>query len=236
MKSPRVAVVGAAGYVGSALCEAIARQPDVVLMRVTRESYEQARGAFYDVLINAAMPSGRFWAKNNPDADYQETVQKTADLLKNWRCQKFVQISTVSARCDKDSVYGKHKAEAEKLCASDTNLIIRLSAMYSQNLSKGALIDMLNGRKVFVSGESLYPFAPLSFVADWISRNLDRMGLVEVGARNAISLQDIAKSMHWTIDFEGPAEDQSLVKPEPDFPDSRDVVAFLKKHQAVLKK
>ena len=227
------AVVGAEGYVGKALASALSRKPDITLSRVTRSNYDTMSKASYDILINAAMPSARFWAKNNPSDDFKETVEKTADLFNHWRYGKFVQISTVSARCQLDTVYGKHKSAAEKICGSSDNLIVRLGPMYSPELSKGVLIDMLNGKTLFVAGESRYCFAPLEFSAGWIAEHWDRSGIVEVGARNAVSLREVAEHIGGAIEFEGSLDHQEIVDPEKYFPDARDVFTFLegrKKH------
>lgn len=222
-----VAVVGANGYVGSALCAAFARNPNGSLTGVTRANYAEMRELSFDVVINAAMPSGRFWARNNPDKDFVETVLKTADLVSGWRFGKFVQISTVSARCQLDTVYGRHKAAAEKICGFGDNLIVRLGPMYSKELSRGVLIDMLRGRKVFVDAESRYCFAPLEFAAAWVTVNLDRSGIVEVGARNAIRLGDVANYLGAKIDFEGVIDHQEIEHPEATFPDAQGVFVFL---------
>ena len=222
-----VAIVGANGYVGSALHQALSRLPEYRVIPVIRADYEKAREIPVDILVNAAMPSGRFWAKNNPEKDFLETVGKTADLLYGWHYQKFIQVSTVSARCELHTLYGRHKAAAEKLCDPAEHLIVRLSAMYSDHLRKGVLIDILNHAKVYLSGESRYPFAPLSFVADWMAQNLHRKGVVEVGARNTVRLAEIARHLNEDISFEGPVENQELVNPDANFPDARDVFRFL---------
>ena len=222
-----VAVVGASGYVGSALCKALSLSPRYSLVGVTRENYAEMQGRSFDILINSAMPSARFWAKNSPDKDFIETVKKTADLLHNWQFKKFVQISTVSARCQLDTVYGRHKAAAEKLCDFGDNLIVRLGPMYSPELKKGVLVDILGGEKVFVDGESRYCFAPLDFVTGWVISHLDRAGIVEVGARDAISLQDVAKHLNSNVEFEGVVDHQEIESPEPDFPEARAVLDFL---------
>jgi nucleoside-diphosphate-sugar epimerase len=222
-----VAVVGASGYVGSAVSAALACQPNIAVVSVTRTNYATMREGSYDVLINAAMPAARFWAKNNPDKDFVETVQKTADLVYGWRFGKFIQISTVSARCQLDTVYGRHKAAAEKICGFGDNLIVRLGSMYGKGLSKGVLVDMLQGRKVFVDGESRYSFAPLEFVASWIAGNLGRSGIIEVGADNAISLRAVAHYLGRDVEFAGAVDNQEIEHPEPGFPDARDVFGFL---------
>src|SRR3989344_9324519 len=104
-----VAVVGAHGYVGGALCAALVKDASHSVTEVTRENYAEMQKGEYDVLINCAMPGARFFAKNNPEQDFVETVQKTVDLVYGWKYKKFVQVSTVSARCQLDTVYGRHK-------------------------------------------------------------------------------------------------------------------------------
>lgn len=222
-----VALLGANGYVGSALGTALVRDPGLAVAAVTRANYAQMRRRSYDILINAAMPSQRFWVKNHPTLDFVETVQKTADLIYDWRFKKFIQISTVSARCQLDTVYGRHKAAAEKICGYADNLIVRLGPMYSKELNKGVLIDLLKGRKVYIDAESKYCFAPLEFVATWIVDNLDRTGIVEVGARNTISLRAVARYLGVNPVFNGPVDHQEIMHPEENYPDAREVLCFL---------
>jgi hypothetical protein len=194
---------------------------------VTRANTAQIQGQTFDLLVNAAMPSKRFLAKTDPCRDFVETVQKTADLFYRWRYGKFVQISTVSARCQLDTVYGRHKAAAEKLCGVGNHLIIRLGPLYSPDLDKGVLIDMLQGRKVYCAAESRYGFAPLEFVSAWIAGHLDRTGTVEVGARNAVELREVADRLGCKVEFEGAVDHQEIQDPEPDFPDAREVIRAL---------
>ncbi len=226
MVKKNIAVLGSEGYVGRAVCTALEKKGEVPV-RVTRANYEAMKNASYDVLINAAMPSKRFWAEQNPEQDFQETVQKTRDLILGWNFKKFVQISSVSARTQLDTVYGRHKAEAEKQCKPGA-LIARLTSMYSEDLSKGALMDILNKRKVFVSGKSRYSFTPLEFAAAWIAANLDRAGVIEIGAKNSVSLEEIAENLGEKIEFSGPVDIQEIQNPAPDFPDARDVLMFMK--------
>ena len=221
-----VGIIGANGYLGSALCLSCRHFPSYAVTAVTRQNYADCPGVEYDVLINCAMPSARFWAKNNPTADFVETVQKTADLVYGWRFNKFVQISTVSARCQLDTVYGRHKAAAEVLCP-DNHLIVRLGAIYDHEMRKGVLIDMIQGKTVFVDAESKYCFAARGFVADWIAANLLRSGVVEVGGRNAICLKDVARHIGSRSTFVGDVDHQELLVPDPAFPEASEVLDFL---------
>ncbi len=222
-----VAVVGANGYVGSALCAALTRRSGHSVTRVTRATFDEMRSRSYDILINAAMPSGRFWAKNNPAQDFVETVAKTADLVHGWRFRKFIQISTLSARCQRDTEYGRHKAAAEMIGGFGESLIVRLGPMYSKGLRKGVLIDLLEGRTVFVDGSSRYGFAPLEFVADWVAGNLHRAGIKEIGAKDAIALRDLATHLRVRGEFRGAVDHQEIQEPEEGYPDARGVLAFL---------
>lgn len=224
-----VAVVGARGYVGSALHAQLLRRGDFVVTAVTRENYADARKERFDVLINCAMPSARFWAKSNPDKDYVETVEKTAHLLYDWTFKKFVQISSISARSQLDTVYGRHKRAAELLIDPMEHLIVRLGPMYSPELTKGVLVDIREGKKVFVDGKSRYCFAPLEFNAAWIASHLDRQGIVELGARNSITLEELAARLGVTASFEGMLDHQEIPSPEADFPDVYEVLTFMDK-------
>ncbi|OGG51095.1 hypothetical protein A2763_02020 [Candidatus Kaiserbacteria bacterium RIFCSPHIGHO2_01_FULL_54_36] len=222
----KIAVIGSGGYVGSALCKALTRRGYSVTT-VTRANYSEAKSGDFDIVVNCAMPSGKFWAKNNPKKDYEETVEKTARLLKEWRFKKFVQISTLSARTKSDTVYGAHKAQAERLCNPNEHLIVRLGALYSTSMKKGVLLDMLQGKKVYVDGKSRYSFVPLDFCAEWVAAHLERNGVVEVGGKNAIALVDVAAHIGAHVEFEGELDHQDLVSPESDFPEAKDVLAFL---------
>lgn len=223
----RIAVVGAHGFLGSALMDALPRSPEITPVGVTRENYEDMRQDTYDVLINCAMPSARFWAKQNPDKDFVETVQKTANLLYGWQFKKFVQISTVSARCQLDTVYGRHKAAAEQLCNFGEHLIVRMGNVYDAAMKKGVLIDMLQNKTVFADASSRYCFTSRDFVSNWIASNLHRTGIVEVGGRNAIALKDVATHIGSTSVFDGVVDHQEIQNSDPSFPEASDVLTFL---------
>ncbi len=223
----RVGIIGANGFVGKALCAALHSHAEYEAVPIVRASYDVHQKEAFDVLINCAMPSARFWAKQHPQQDFEETVTKTANLLYGWNTKKLIQVSTVSARCQLDTVYGRHKAAAERLCDSATALIVRCGALYSPDMTKGVLMDMVHKKKVFIDGASRYCFAPVSFVAGWIVSNLSRAGIVEIGGRSAISLQEIADHLGGGIEFEGAIDHQEVDGLEPGLPEARDVLAFL---------
>jgi len=224
----RVALIGSGGYVGSALLEKLQNVKKYKVTGVTRDNYSYWQKKDFDIVINAAMPSKRLWAEQNPAKDFVETVKKTADLVYGWHYNRFVQISTISARSELDKVYGRNKAAAEKISLFDNNLIIRLTSTYDDKLQKGAVIDILNGQKVWVDGKSRYSFASLDFVTGWIVANLERKGIVEVGARNSLSLEKIANHLSIKVKFQGKLDHQIVKNPLPEFPDAKEILSYLK--------
>lgn len=229
----RVALFGANGFVGKSLFSSLSATGDYHVVPVTRDNYAASIGEFYNIIINSAMPAARFWAENNPGKDFQESVQKTASIFYGCTFDKFVQISTVSARCQLDTVYGRHKLAAENLCNYGNNLIVRLGSMFGSGLKKGVLIDMLKGQKVFIDGESRYSFCSVDFVGNYIASRLDLSGIIEVGAFNTVRMVDIANYLQLPIKFEGSLDVQEIQNPDAKFPDAKEVFKFLDKFRAM---
>jgi dTDP-4-dehydrorhamnose reductase len=123
---------------------------------------------------------------------------------------------------------------AENICLVEENLIIRLSAIYGDDLKKGVLIDMLKGQKVFVSGQSRYSFTSVDFIAEYIASHLELTGIVELGARNTLSMIEIANYLDKRIEFEGAVDIQEIKNPEADFPKAEEVYPFLDKMKNLI--
>jgi nucleoside-diphosphate-sugar epimerase len=220
-----IAVIGASGLFGRALVQAFTDTSHTVTP-VTRSTYDSSRSAAYDVVINSAMPSKRFWARQHPDQDFIETVGRTADLLYGWRFKKFVQISSLSARCERDTVYGRHKAAAEVLCDRQDALVVRLTSLYGPDMTKGVILDIVNHAPVFVASDSAYAFTPVAFAAAWVASHLDAAGIVEVGARDTVRVHEIAEALGRQVTFSGPREHQKVQHPDATWPSAREVLAF----------
>ncbi len=226
MKS--IALIGSNGFVGESICKYILNDKNILITRVTRENYEEARDKKeYDILINAAMPSKRFWAKKNPYKDFIETVEKTFNIVNEWKSSKIIQISSISARSQLNTTYGRHKAAAEKLIDDKNNLILRLGPMYGKSLTKGVLIDMKKNEPVYVSKESLYAFAPVDWIGEWICKNMHLTGIVELGGNNPIKLEEVAKRIGSKSIFNGPIDNQIISKEIKHAPESRNVIDFI---------
>ena len=221
-----IAVIGAKGFVGSVLCDHL-RNSGFTVMEVTRGTYESARrNQAVDYVFNCAMPSGRFWAKNNSDSDFTETVEKTFKITSDFPQSKIIQISSISARVQLDSVYGRHKLAAEALLDPDKHLVIRLGPLYHPAMTKGALIDIINNKKVFLSGKTKYAFTPLRWVCDAILQHIDCRGVLELGSEGYVVLEELAASLGSSSDFQGISDDQVFLNGPNGRPQAQDVIAF----------
>jgi len=223
-----IALIGANGFVAKSINKYLFNNKNILLTSVTRENYEFARTEKkYDIIINAAMPSKRFWAKQNPDKDFRETIEKTFNIVNGWQSSKIIQISTISARSQLNTVYGRHKAAAEKLVNNEKDLIVRLGPMYGKSLNKGVLIDIKNDQPVYVSKESLYCFAPVDWVGEWICKNIHLSGKIELGGNNSIKLEEVAKKVGSKSIFNGPVDNQILSERIENAPEASNVIDFL---------
>ncbi|MGN9843385.1 NAD-dependent epimerase/dehydratase family protein [Nonomuraea sp. H19] len=227
----RIAVLGARGFVGAALTTAL-RGVGHEVAAVTRSTYaDHHRTGSYDVLVNAACPSRRYWAEHNPLDDHDETVRKTQELLQDWSWTLFVQVSSMSARVQPDTVYGRNRALAEQACETAGALIVRLGPMYGAGLTKGSLIDMLHDQPVYARGDSLQSFAPVEWCAKWIADHLDQKGVWEIGARTSITLREVRDAIGSRSVFATNRRDDqypALNPAEPDWPVAADVVPWLR--------
>jgi len=220
-----IALIGSNGFVGKSISKYILNDKNILLTCVTRENYEKARlERKYDILINAAMPSKRYWANKNPYKDFLETVEKTYKIVNDWESLKIIQVSSISARSQLNTIYGRHKAAAEKLIDIKNNLILRLGPMYGKSLNKGVLIDMKNNSNVYVSKESLYCFAPVDWVGEWIYKNMHLSGILDLGGNNAIKLEEVAQEIGSKSIFTGPIDNQIISKEIKYAPEARNVI------------
>lgn len=227
-----IALFGSKGFVGSEILKSL-KDKKYEVYEVTRDNFEESLrlDKEFDYVINAACPSARFKAKNNQMLDFKECVEKTARIFYETQFNKFIQISSLSARCQPDTVYGRNRLAAESVVNDGDSLIVRLGPMYGPTLKKGVLIDILNCSKVYASKKSKYSFSPLKFNADWIVNNLDKKGVWEVGSKNSIELGILARILELNIEFEGKVDNQEIKTIEENYPNVKLVIDFMKNHE-----
>ena len=222
-----IGILGANGFVGNEIYNNLKNKYKNIIS-LTRENYLDFVELNFDYIINSAMPSKRYWAKNNPNLDYEETVNKTKFFIENFSFKKFIHISSISARCQVDTIYGRNKKLSEDLCKKlNSYLIIRLGPLYGNKLSKGVIIDMINNSTVYVSGESKYAFTDIKWFGEWLCKNIDLEGLIEVGPNNYIKLLDLAKTINSNSKFEGPVDNQIILTNKKFDNDANNVINYI---------
>ena len=98
--------------------------------------------------------------------------------------------------------------------------------MYSNSIKKGAIIDIMNNKTVYVSGSSKYAFTPLEWACNEIFNNIDLCGTHEIGAKNYIKLKDYAKAINSKSNFIGGKDDQVFYNAPEHSPDASEVMKF----------
>lgn len=223
----QIGIVGSSGFFGCALTRN-AKKKDFEVIEVTKENYFDLKKKTYDYLINSATPSAKYWSSKNPFLDFQQTVELTADLVYNWNYTKFIQISTMSANDISDNhPYGINKKAAEIISLYKNSLVVRLGSLYGKGLRKGPLFDLLNQKRVYVNIKSKYNFIEVDFCADWILNNLNRHGIVQLGATDTISLSEIADRLKLDVKYEGDEEIIFSKEIEKMMPSTKEIWNFI---------
>src|SRR5258708_2712958 len=103
-----IAVAGAKGFVGSQIAAAVAASDYYRLIPVVRGDPFGDLFAQADIIVHAANPARRAAAEQDPQRDFLETVEKTANLLTAANRKRFVLVSSFSCRTQLDISYGRH--------------------------------------------------------------------------------------------------------------------------------
>lgn len=192
----RVVVIGAAGFVGSAFVRHFRKRGDDVV-EVTRSNYVQMTGTRGDFVVDAAGNSRKFWAEEEPYAEFDASVGHRLRTLRDFAGGVQVHISSVDvydelsspsttreecAAIGEGSNYGFHKELAERLVRryADAWLIVRLAGMLGPGLRKNPVFDILHGQPLRIHPDSRYQFIPTDSVAAITA------DLIDAGVRNDV--------------------------------------------------
>lgn len=172
---PRCLIIGARGFIGSALAaEAVRRGCEVGA--ITRENYADFQGRETDWLIHAGGNSRKYLDEQDPARGFEENVAGVAAALRDFRFRRFILISSGAvypreddpARNGEETVlgpnqptrYGFHKWLAELLAqySAPGRLIFRVGGCVGPGLRKNALYDLLSGGPFFVHPDSEFQY------------------------------------------------------------------------------
>lgn len=223
-----IAVLGSSGFVGSAIINEIKRRDTHHIISIKRSDDYESLLEKADYIIHSANPAARFFAKNNPEADFIESVEKTYRFHQLAKNKKFILISSISARTQLDTVYGRNRRSCECILDDESSLIFRLGPMFGGDKRVGALHDILRDEMVFVSEKTKYAFVNVDYNAKKIIDLIDQTGLIELGAKNSIELSELRKALASTSEFSGFDDTQIAISPQEDAPDVNEVLKYAK--------
>ena len=207
----KVAILGSEGFVGSELCKVLKTHYEVC--GVTRRNYGEKCDEEFDVLINANGNSRRYWANKNILEDFQASTISVYESIFDFNTQLYIYISSVDVYEKHDSpisteektcinpsglcAYGFHKYLSELIVRRHCPryLILRCSAMVGERMRKGPVRDLLDGKPLFITSDSMLQFIGTSEVAkiilSLINQNIYNE-TVNIGGIGTISLEYLA--------------------------------------------
>ena len=231
----KVAVVGSNGFVGSQICKVIEGSDKYSLIRITRGDNIDRLVGKADMVIHAANPAGRFIAESHPHNDFNETLEKTLNIVRAVNGKPLLLLSTLSCKTQMDTNYGRNRRSCEALVLMQEGVVVRLGPMFGGGRTKDTLHDILADRQVFVSPETCYAYVDVTWAASKIVALLSSpSGLYEVGASNAVSLSDLRDNFNSTSVFSG-INDTQIPEYCEDAPDARLVFDYAKKELEAMR-
>jgi nucleoside-diphosphate-sugar epimerase len=207
-------IIGAKGFIGSAItAEAVAR--GYAVTAVDLDNYDTARGAAFDLLINAAGNSRKFIDDQDPIKGYELSVASVMSALQDFRFSYYVQLSSGAVYPDEGSPrnntedtvltpermsrYGFHKWLAEQLVRhyAPRHLIVRMGGFVGPGLRKNAVFDLLSGGNLFVHPDSEFQYMDTRTLAKSVfelyEKASDSPRLLNLSAQGTVSVRLIAE-------------------------------------------
>lgn len=227
----KVAVIGSSGFVGSQISNEIKNSKDFSLTSVTRADNLKDAIKCADIVIHCANSAKRFFAENNPEDDFYESVEKTSIIKELAEDKPFILVSSISARTQLHTVYGRNRRSCELIADPSKSLIVRLGPMYGAGKSIGVLNDIINNKKVYAAPSTEYAFVDVKYnaqkIVSYLNKNVFK-GITEIGAKNGISLEFLRNTLQSNSTFEGKDDTQIPISPANDAPDANKVISFAK--------
>lgn len=179
----RRALIGYTGFVGKTLCQQ-SRFTD----RYNSQNFHEMADQHYDEIVCAGIQSLKWWANQNPDADWRD-IDALLGVISTVSADRFILISTVDVYKEPVGVdentmldtyglhpYGSHRLRAENAIRKQfhNHLILRLPGLFGHGLKKNLIYDSLTGADLSgFDGRSQFQFYNLVHLHDDISRLLE---------------------------------------------------------------
>jgi hypothetical protein len=146
------ALIGHTGFVGSNLAN---QHKFPALFNST--NIEEMRGGTFDSVVCAGIQAKKWWANQNPEADWT-AIQKLLGVLGTVQAGRFILVSTVDVYpapfrvteatpiTGENHAYGKHRYAAEEFVRErfPGSLVLRLPGLFGHGLKKNVIYDLLH--------------------------------------------------------------------------------------------
>lgn len=219
-------IIGSKGLLGSALVKFL-KSKKLKVISINKKNYSKKKNLYADVLINANGNSNKYFANNNPLADFKKSFLITYKTILDFKFKKYIYISSgdVYSSPRKNSTnekmkietplnfYGKNKYLAEKFIQFYCNkwLILRLGPLIGAGLKKNAIYNIINNKKVFENMETKSSFINTYSVASIlyrINKQIDNE-IFNISGTGNISLKEIKKINNSNSKFD-PKKDKKI--------------------------
>jgi nucleoside-diphosphate-sugar epimerase len=185
-----------------------------------------------DIVIHSANPAKRYLANKDPMKDFKETIEKTKKIISDFKGVPIILISSISCRTQKDTSYGLHRLACEDLVLKDGGTVFRLGPLFGGNREKDIIHDIANNKPVYHSKKTKYAYCDIDWATEYISQNLSiGSGIYEIGAKNTVTLEELAEAVGSSSTFENVPDDQYPINflNGPDAYEAIEYIRLLKK-------
>ncbi len=223
----KIAILGAEGFLGSELYNCLKDRYDVY--GITRSNYNTKRGEGFDIFINANGNSKRYWANNNVLKDFEASTISVYKTFFDFKSKYYIYISSADvyakhedfSKTDEETVinpmelcpYGFHKYLSELIVKKYANkyLILRCSAMVGENMRKGPIRDILDGKPLFITLDSKLQFISTPEISKIIMKLINdniQNEIFNVGGVSTVSFNCLERILHKKLIVQQEAEKQ----------------------------
>ena len=229
----KIGVVGANGFIGSHIVKNLS-VPWNRVYKITRENFASFSEPV-DVMVFAAGNASKHSARNNPQADFYESVIDVAYALYEYKYKKFILISSIDAAYT--GVYSAHKRCAENIVSGGNgNAILRCGAVIGKGMKKGLIYDLINKIPVRISPESELPFISARTVARVVGDIIkhDLCGGFTVTGKGVVSPLQAAKILGVEFKYADKTETQKYqAQNNKNFRYIKESIEYVKKSKCV---
>lgn len=189
----KIAVIGANGFVGKNLVKFLKKKHR--LTKITRKTKFSNLKSNFDIIIHAANSSKKYEASKNQKKDFNNSVRLTRKIIKFFKNNKIILISTISVNNEKN-IYSKNRKLCENIVLKQNkkNIIFRLSVLLNYKLKRGILYDLIKGNQIYIDKNTYINPLTIEEVSQYIMSNLKSQKKIhEVGSYNKIKLNTVKK-------------------------------------------